>query len=137
MQTTTRTTSNGNLVISIPIILKHSNNRKEIIIPQGITLEAKGNPVSNVTAQAISKAFTWQKWIESGKFESIDALAKAAKVDESYVRKLLNLCFISPVIIRAILEGAETSETSVTALKEMKHTIWQSQEEYLGYNDNA
>lgn len=130
--TTTRTTPNGNLIISIPARIKRCNNHKEIIISQNVSLAPQGNPVSKTTMLALSKAFQWRKLLEDGKFDSIDALAKVANVDESYVRKLLNLTFVSPAIIRAILKGNETPETSVTALKEMKQTIWHEQEKALG-----
>lgn len=108
------------IVVHIPMTLKVRGGRKEIILPEGVLSE--DSPAINAATQqplviAIARAHRWKAFLESGRYHSIDALARAVNMDSSYVGRLLRLTLLAPDIIQAILYGDEPSGLSLEKLK--------------------
>ena len=61
---------------------------------------------------ALAPGHRWLRQIESGKATNISAVAKAEKVDRSYVSRMINLTTLAPEIQAAILD--ETLPDSVS-----------------------
>lgn len=110
----------GQIIVHIPMTLKVRGGRKEIILPNGLV--AEGSPVQRSATYsplviAVARAFRWKAFLESGRFSSIDDLARAVNMDSSYVGRLLRLTLLAPDIIQAILHGEEPSGLSLEKLK--------------------
>ncbi len=54
--------------------------------------------------KARGRAYRWKCRLESGEFSSINDLAKAEKINHSYVRRILRLALLSPDVTEAILD---------------------------------
>ncbi len=118
---------------------KRRGGRKEIIVPQGLD----GKTSSKQTAQntilvAIARAFRWKDLIESGRVKNLAEIARANKVDGSYVSCILDLTLLAPDIINAILDGKEPSGLSLAHLtKKQIPLVWDEQRSFLGINQSV
>lgn len=117
--------SSGKTTVSIPIQLKRRGGRKEIVLTE--------EPQQNESALliALARAFRWKDLLESGRFPTIKALAKAVGLDRSYVAKLLNLTLLCPRIVEAIVAGDEPDGLSISVLRQKLPVRWGRQREWL------
>ena len=123
----------GRMVIIIPMQFKRRGGRKEIIVPRNaknVSPAVAENPaVQKPLAVAVARAHRWQSLLDQGRYNSMNDLADAARLDRSYVRRLLNLTLLSPNLVRAILEGREPSGLSISQLMAGVPERWEEQVE--------
>ena len=73
------------------------------------------------------QAFQWHQDVLNG--ASTKQIAKQEKVSYQYVIRLLNLSFLSPRIVRAILNGKQPADCTLKKLLSIKFSNWQEQEQ--------
>ena len=56
---------------------------------------------------AIARAWQWQEELETGKYSTIQDLARAKKVDGTYASRILKLTSLAPEIVEAVLAGQD------------------------------
>jgi hypothetical protein len=81
----------------------------------------------------IANAHQWWEDLVAGRFPTMRALAKAYDKDERYVARVLQLAFLKPAIVDAILAGShpvEMTAQELITLPEVPPT-WRSQEALL------
>ena len=61
--------------------------------------------VDNTMVRAIARAFRWRDMLESGEYPTIRKIAKAEKINETYVGRILRLTLLAREIVEAILNG--------------------------------
>ena len=115
------------IIVTIPMTLKKRGGRKEIILPEGLVPE--DSPAYRVRTQsplvlALAQAHRWKALIESGRFRGVDDLARAVKLDRSYVGRILRLTLLAPDIAQAILDGREPSGLSLERLVKALPDAW-------------
>jgi len=117
------------IVVHIPMTLKRRGGRKEIIVPQGLDGKTSSKQAAqNAILVAIARAFRWKELIESGRVKTLAEIARANKVDCSYVSRTLDLTLLAPDIIDAILDGREPSGLSLARLtKKQIPLLWEEQ----------
>ena len=105
------------IVVYIPMTFKRRSGRKEIILPPGCT-ESKpvDSPVQAPLVMAVVRGHIWRDLLESGRAKTITEIARANKVDGSYVSRMIDLTLLAPDIIGAILDGNEPSGLSLARL---------------------
>ncbi len=54
--------------------------------------------------QAVAKAHLWWEWLKSGEITSLTEIARRVGIDKPKVTRLLRLAFLSPRLVRQILE---------------------------------
>lgn len=126
----------GQIIVHIPMTLKVRGGRKEIILPDALVPDDAPGSTSAVQMPlviAVARAFRWKAFLESGRFSSIGELARAVKMDQSYVSRILRLTLLAPDIVQAILQGQEPSGLSLEKLKIIPHE-WEEQRESF-YHD--
>jgi hypothetical protein len=69
--------------------------------------------------------------IESGKYSSSAELAKAEKVNDSYLSRILRLTLIAPDVIEAILSGGQPSTLQLDDLLRPLPEAWKQQRSEL------
>lgn len=74
----------------------------------------------------IAKAFKWHQDILKG--DTLKKVALRDKVSEQYVRRILELSFLSPQIVRAILNGTQPADCTLKHLLSIHTPNWQEQE---------
>ena len=117
---------NGNVLVSIPITLRESAGRKQIITDQK-KFKAENDPI----VLNIARGFYWQEMIDSGKITNIRELAKIMNVNESYVARIIRLSMLSPEIIHRAIRGTLPSDISLAKLYKLS-SRWDEQLQQLG-----
>jgi hypothetical protein len=122
------------IVVHIPMTFKRRGGRKEIIVPQECSDEtSKKQQAQDALVLAVVRGHIWRDLLESGKVRSIAEIARANKVDGSYVSRMLDLTLLAPDIIEAILDGKEPSGLSLARLTSKRiATMWEEQRRALG-----
>ena len=69
--------------------------------------------------------------LESQKFSTVRELAKAEKINESYLCRTLRLTLLSPALIEALLDGRQSRSLSLSHLLKVLPSIWDKQEAAL------
>jgi hypothetical protein len=117
---------NGNVLVSIPITLRESAGRKQIITDQK-KFKAENDPI----VLNIARGFYWQEMIDSGKITNIRELAKIMNVNESYVGRTIRLTMLSPEIIHRAIRGTLPPDISLAKLYKLS-SRWDEQLMQLG-----
>ena len=86
--------------------------------------------VSLITA--LAKAYRWQDQLESGQYRDLEDIARANKVDRSYVGRILQLTSLAPDIVESILDGTEYSELSLRDFRKGIPFLWEEQRRMFG-----
>ena len=118
--------ANGNVLVSIPIILRESAGRKQIVTDQK-KFKAENDPI----VLNIARGFYWQEMIDSGKITNIRELAKIMNVNESYVGRTIRLTMLSPEIIHRAIRGTLPEDISLAKLYKLPDR-WDEQLMQLG-----
>ena len=117
---------NGNVLVSIPITLRESAGRKQIITDQK-KFKAENDPI----VLNIARGFYWQEMIDNGKIANIRELAKIMNVNESYVGRTIRLTMLSPEIIHRAIRGTLPEDISLAKLYKLPDR-WEEQLQQLG-----
>jgi hypothetical protein len=130
------TREDGQIIVHIPMTLKVRGGRKEIILPDGLAPDdspARKPATQESLVIALARAHRWKALLESGRFPSLEELARAVKMDRSYVGRILRLTLLAPDIIMAILDGREPSGLSLGKLTKTLPLDWVEQRKILGF----
>ena len=84
------------------------------------------------SAAAVLLFYRWQELLDSGEFDSPEALAEALNVNVSYVRRFLRLTLLAPPIVEAIFEGRAPWSLSLTKLDTNLPFSWKEQMKLFG-----
>ena len=117
------------LVVRVPFSIKTFGGAKHIVVPTDATPWAPQPPrIDQTLIKAIARAFRWRDLLEGGKYKTVRALAKAEKINESYVCRILRLTLLSPKIITAILDGRQPDGLDLETLCKPASPDWPSQD---------
>ncbi|MBR3631699.1 MAG: recombinase family protein [Elusimicrobiaceae bacterium] len=78
----------------------------------------------------LHQAYTWHQEILDGK--TTQEIANGEKICVQYVRRILNLSFLSPKIVRSILNGTQPVDCTLKKLLSIRTPDWHEQEQILG-----
>ena len=123
---TTDILPNGNIRVRVEYVFSRQGGRKKFFT-KGST-ENLDIPVLS----SIGKAYQWQMALDKGQYQSIQELASALEVDQSYVARTIRLAYLSPQIVRRFLNGTAPSGLSLTKLLRSFPDNWKEQEELFG-----
>lgn len=78
---------------------------KLVFAPDGALIPPTAPQVDSTLVKAIARAFRWQKMLETGRYATIKEIARAEKINPSYVSRVLRLTLLAPAMVEAILDG--------------------------------
>ncbi|MGY2915772.1 MULTISPECIES: hypothetical protein [unclassified Bradyrhizobium] len=81
--------------------------------------------------KALVRAHRWRGMLESNLFTSVRDLAKAEKINESYLCRVLRLTLLSPTLTEAILNGRQPTGLDLATLLKSLPVEWDRQEALL------
>lgn len=99
-------------------------NGEKIIVGQFV--EPKKRPNAELI-KILNQAYSWHQDVLNG--ASTKQIAKQETVSYQYVIRLLNLSFLSPRIVRAILNGTQPADCTLKKLFLIKSSNWYEQEQ--------
>src|SRR5882724_9382657 len=110
--------------ISVPVSFLQRCGRKQILSPPGASPWSPAPRVDGALVKAIVRAQRWRQMLESGEYSSSAELAKAEKVNDSYLSRILRLTLIAPCIIEAIVTGRQPSTLQLDDLLKPLPAAW-------------
>jgi len=113
--------------VSIPVTFVQRGGRKQILTPPGETPWSPAPRVDTALVKAVVRAHRWRQLIESGEYSSSAELAKAEKVNDSYLSRILRLTLVAPDITEAILTGRQPSTLQLDELLKPLPAVWELQ----------
>ena len=118
--------------VEVPMTFKLRGGRKVIILPDG----TQGNPlpratIDNTMVKAIARAFRWQAMLDNGTYACIEDIARAERINGSFVGRIVRLTLLAPEIVEAILEGRQPAAVTLRGLMEPFPVEWERQREML------
>jgi hypothetical protein len=114
-------------VVSISVSFLQRGGRKQILSPPGAAPWSPAPRVDGALVKAVVRAHRWRQLLESGKYVSSAELAKAEKVNDSYLSRILRLTLLAPDIIEAILAGRQASTLQLDDLLKPLPAAWERQ----------
>ena len=118
-------------MVSIPVTFRQRSGRKQILSPSGAAPWSPAPRADTALVKAIVRAHRWRNMIESGEYPSSAELARAEKVNESYLGRILRLTLIAPDITEAILTGRQPSTLQLDDLVKPLPSVWAEQHAVL------
>ena len=120
----------GKPVIVVPFHIRHLGPRQSIVLDCG----SKFNDVVNEPLpKSIILAHQYAQMLESGRYSTVLELAKALKLDRSYVARTLSLVNLAPDIIVAVMQGNTPPEMTLAKAVNNLPEDWQEQRELFGF----
>jgi site-specific DNA recombinase len=118
--------------IAVPVQLKRNGMAMRLIIHG----QMRKRGVDSNLIQLVAKGHQWFEQLSSGKANSLMAIAEKESVQSNYVTRVINLAFLAPDIIKAIIEGKQPPELTADTL--MDHfplpIDWSEQRALLGFS---
>ena len=118
-------------VVSISVSFLQRGGRKRILSPPGTAPWSPAPRVDGALVKAVVRAHRWRHMLESGEYSSSAELAKAEKVNDSYLSRILRLALIAPDIIEAILSGRQPRTLQLDDLLKPLPAAWEQQRSEL------
>jgi hypothetical protein len=119
------------LTVRIPISFRRQGGRKQVFTPANAAPWTAPVRVDSTMVKAIVRAHRWREMLESGRYGTLRELAKAEKINESYLGRVLRLTLLSPAIIEKILSGKQPPELEIACLTKPLPLNWSEQERAL------
>ena len=123
------------ITVRVPMTFTRRGDRKIIIAPDGAPVrpgtQSLRQCVDNTMVMALARAFRWQRLLDSSDYGSLDELARAEKINRSYVSRVLRPTLLAPEIIEAILDGRQTKHITMAKLTKPFPVEWEKQREML------
>ena len=116
-------------MVSISVSFLQRGGRKQILSPAGAAPWSPAPRVDSALVKAVVRAP--RQMIESGKYASSAELAKAEKVNDSYLSRILRLTLLAPDIIEAILTGRQPRTLQLDELLKPLPGAWNRQRSTL------
>ena len=119
------------VTVVVPLKIRQWGGRKAIIAPDGAPLtpdEAQGGPIPTrgdpARVKALARAHRWRRMLEAGEHGTVRELAKAEKVNETYISRALRLTLLAPDTVEAILYGRQPEGMTLPGLREGVAVEW-------------
>ncbi len=116
------------LTVRVPMAFARRGGRKLVISPEraatAIPMRAR---VDNAIVKAIARGFRWRRLLETGAHASFEELARAEKINPSYVSRVVRLTLLAPELVDAILEGRQPLELTLAVLMQPFAPNWSEQ----------
>jgi hypothetical protein len=107
MSTGAEVTCDGRSVtVQVPLTFRRRSGRKQVVGPEGWpgpALAPKPARVDGTLVKALARAHRWQGMLEGGEYGSIEELARAEKINPSYLARVLRLTLLAPDIVESIV----------------------------------
>ena len=81
--------------------------------------------------KAIARAFRWREMLESGRHATIAEIARAERINETYLGRVLRLTLLAPEIVDSIVNGGQPAGLRLDRLLQPFPLEWRKQKAEL------
>jgi hypothetical protein len=117
------------VTVQMPLTFRRRSGRKQVVSPNGEPAWApRLARVDGTLVKALARAHRWQGMLEGGEYGSIEELARAEKINPSYLARVLRLTLLAPDITDSILDGRHDPERiTLNRLMKPLPAVWGEQ----------
>ena len=116
------------VTIKIPFVVRERGGRKLVLAPDGAPMPPAAPQVDSTLVKAIARAFRWQRMLETGRYATIREIARAEKINASYVSRVLRLTLLAPATVEAIIEGRTSAAPTLAEAMKVFPIEWADQQ---------
>ena len=114
--------------VNVPMTFKLRGGRKVIVLPDG----TQGHPlpkaiIDNTLVKAIARGFRWQAMLDNGTYGCIEDIARAERINGSFVSRVIRLALLAPDIVELVLAGRQPAKLTLKTLMEPFPVEWERQ----------
>lgn len=119
------------VTVRVPLAIRKRGGRKVVVSPDGSVLPTEPRHVATnadpALLKALGRAFRWKRLLDDGTYASVSDIARAEKLDRTYVGDVLRLTLLAPGIVEAIVEGRLVNGLTLVALAGRPPMEWERQ----------
>ena len=115
------------VTIKVPFAVRKRGGRKLVLAPDGAPVPAMVPHIDSTLIKAIARAFRWQRMLETGRYATVREIARAEKINPSYVSRVLRLTLLAPATVEAILDGRADHAPTLAEAMGVFPVVWASQ----------
>lgn len=127
-------TKNDTVRVFIPLKLQRRNGRPKIVAPKVEALAPVSTQDPHIL-KALGRAWSWRRKLESGEFATIQDIARAEKVTDRFISRIMQLAYLSPDVIDQLIVSRTKPAITLNELIYLASTPWrfQSQSAFAKY----
>jgi hypothetical protein len=99
------------VTVRVPLAIRKRGGRKVVVSSDGSVLPTAPRQLTTNAdpslLKALGRAFRWKRLLDEGTYASVSDIARAEKLDRTYVGDVLRLTLLAPEIVEAIVEGRQ------------------------------
>ena len=118
LSSATETPSDAPIELTAAVAFKRRGVETKLVLP-GLAQQNHSSRCNPALIKAITRGRAWFDELATGRTRSLDELAKREAISRRYIRRLVNLAFLSPQLVEAILQGRQPVELTATRLTEL------------------
>jgi hypothetical protein len=88
--------SEQTLTIRVPLAVRKRGGRKVVLAPDQAASAPAREPPNWTLVKNLARAFRWQRMLENGCYLTIAELAKAERVTDSYISRIVSRALMTP-----------------------------------------
>jgi hypothetical protein len=115
------------VTVRIPLVFRKHGGRKAVISPDGHAWGPSEPLVDRALVRALARAFRWRQLLDDGVYGTLNDLARAERVSQSHVSRILRLTLLAPGLVEAILDGRQPPALKLDDLLEGFPAEWHRQ----------
>ena len=120
------------LTVWISIAFRARGGRKLVVSPDGVPAwVGPSSGVDDTLVKALARAFRWRRLLETGVHGTVDEIARAEGINDSYVSRILRLTLLAPDIVEAILDGRQPPQLTLARLMKPFPLQWERQRKWI------
>jgi site-specific DNA recombinase len=121
----------GTIEVTAAVNFKHRGAETKLVLP-GLSQPNQPSRCDPTLLKAIARGRAWFEELATGRARSLGQLAERDGITRRYIRRLVDLSFLSPVLVEAILQGRQPVELTATRLAELDLPLdWAEQDRLL------
>src|SRR5467141_727164 len=123
--------SDSPIELTAPVAFRRRGVEMRLVLP-GVAIQNDRSRCDATLIKAIARGRAWFEELAAGRARSLRELAERDGITRRYVRRLIDLAFLSPQLVEAILHGRQSVELTATRLTELDLPLdWTDQRSLL------
>lgn len=115
--------SGDTIRVFVPLSVRRRNGRPKILPPETV-MEQQSRAQHPHILKTLGRAWAWRRRLESGEASTVQDIAKAEKVTDRFVSRIMRLAYLSPDVLERLLIAREPPAVSVNELINTTYLPW-------------
>ena len=117
--------------LTAAVAFKRRGVATKLVLP-GLAQQNHSSRCDPALIKAIARGRAWFEELATGRARSLEELAKRDGITRRYIRRLVNLAFLSPELVEAMLQGRQPADLTATRLSALDLPLdWTEQHRLL------